>query len=59
MKYKLMVVYERPDGSIFKQHIKTLTEEESVDNALIHRIIKAYTERLGEAYYLIDYYFMY
>ena len=59
MKYKLVAVYERWDGTILKQCIRHLTEQESVDNQLIHRLIQDYSKSLGEGYYLIDYYFGY
>lgn len=59
MNYKLMVVFEREDGSLLKQWIKTFTEEESTDNDKVRRAIRDYKNRLGEGYYLIDYYFMY
>lgn len=59
MKYRLIAVYERWDGTLLKQCIKNLTEEESVDNLLIHRLIQNHSKNLGEGYYLIDYYFGY
>lgn len=59
MKYKLVGVYERSDGTIFRQCIRHLSEDESTDNQLIHRLIQDYSKSLGEDYYLIDYYFGY
>ena len=59
MKYKLVAVYERWDGTLLRQCVRHLTEEESVDNQLIHRLIRDYSKSLGEGYYLIDYYFGY
>ena len=59
MKYKLVAVYERWDGTLLRQCVRHLTEEESVDNQLIHRLIREYSESLGKGYYLIDYYFGY
>ena len=56
MKYRLVAVYERWDGTLLKQCVRYLTEKESVDNQLIHRIIQEYTKELGKGYYLIDYY---
>ena len=58
-KYKLMVVVERADGSLFRQSIKLLTQEEFNDNSLVSRLIQAYKNRLGDDYFIIDYYFGY
>ena len=59
MKYKLVAVYERWDGTILRQCVKILTEEESTDNQLIHRLIQWHINSLGEGYYLVDYYLGY
>lgn len=56
MKWKLIATIERANGSLFRQNVRYLTEEESVDNALINRLLKEYKDSLGEDYFIIDYY---
>ena len=59
MKWKLIAVVERADGSLFRQNIKFITDEESKDNALITKLIREYKYNLGEDYFIIDYYIGY
>ena len=56
MKWKLIVVVERADGTLFRQCVRKITEEESIDNALINRLIRNYKSELGEDYFIVDYY---
>ena len=59
MRYKLMVEVERFDGSLFKQCVRHLTEEEAKDKELIHRLIQNYLKHLGHGYYIVDWYLDY
>ena len=59
MKWKLIAVVERADGSLFRQNVKFITEEESNDNALITKLIREYKYNLGKDYFIIDYYIGY
>jgi len=59
MKWKLIAVVERADGSLFRQNIRYVSEEESNDNALISRLVREYKYNLGEDYFIIDYYIGY
>lgn len=59
MKWKLIAIIERLDGTIFRQCVKTLTEEESTDNSLINNLLKKYKDLLGDDYLIMDYYIGY
>ena len=56
MKWKLIAVVERADGTLFRQNVRYITDEESTDNALISRLIREYKYNLGDDYFIIDYY---
>ena len=56
MKWKLLVTIARSDGTTFQQNIRYLTEEESSDQTLIHRLLKEYKQNLGKGYYIVDWY---
>ena len=56
MKWKLIAIIERLDGTIFRQCVRTLTEDESVDNELINRALSKYKDLLGDDYLIMDYY---
>ena len=57
MLYKLMLVVERADGDAFRQCVARLTPEESNNDELVSKKIKAYKKILGEGYFIIDKYF--
>lgn len=61
MKYKLIAIVERIDnGTILRQNVRYLTEEEFNDNVKVSHILRNYMDMLGRDYYvLIDYYFGY
>ena len=59
MKYKLMVVVERPDGSLFKQCVSHLTPEEANNEETIRHLIRHYIGMLGSDYYVVDRYLDY
>lgn len=56
MKWKLIVTIARSDGTTFQQNIQNLTEEESSDQSLIHRLLKEYKQNLGKGYYIVYWY---
>lgn len=56
MKWKLIAIIERLDGTILRQCVRTLTEDESVDNDLINRALSKYKDLLGDDYLIMDYY---
>ena len=59
MKWKLIAIIERLDGTILRQCVRTLTEEESTDNSLINNLLKKYKDLLGDDYLIMDYYIGY
>lgn len=59
MSYKLYVVVERFDGSLFRQWVCTLTEEQSRSFNEIQVRVKNYMKMLGHGYYCCDYYLEY
>ena len=56
MKYRLMAVFERENGTIFRQNVKYLTEEESFKEEVIMKYIREYKRMLGKDYLLVDWY---
>lgn len=52
MKYLLMALVERYDGSTYTQCITYLTEESKNNKELIERSIKEFKRMLGKDYYL-------
>ena len=59
MKWKLIATIERTNGTLFRQNVRYLTEEESKNKDLIHKLLRNYQNELGEDYFLIDYYIGY
>ena len=59
MKWKLIAIIERLDGTILRQCVRTLTEEESTDNSLINNALSKYKDLLGDDYLIMDYYIGY
>lgn len=59
MKWKLIATIERINGTLFRQNVRYLTEEESKDKDLIHKLLTNYQNELGEDYFLIDYFIGY
>lgn len=57
--YKLYVIVERFDGSLFKQWVCTLTEEQSKDFKEIQLRIRNYMRELGHGYYCCDWFLEY
>lgn len=59
MRYKLYATIERFDGSLFKQWVCTLTEEQANDQNEIHLRLKNYRKLLGHGYWIIDWFLEY
>ena len=57
--YKLYVVVERFDGTLFRQYVCAITEEQSKDITEIHLRIRNYMKYLGHGYYCCDYFLEY
>ena len=56
MKYYLYAVIERADGSLMRQRVRKMNEDNTTTED-IRRILKNYVKMLGTGYYLIDWYF--
>ena len=56
MKYYLYAVIERVDGSLLRQRVRKMNEDDTTTED-IRRILKNYVKMLGTGYYLIDWYF--
>lgn len=56
MKYYLYAVIERDDGSLLRQRVRKMDEDNTTTED-IRRILKNYVKMLGTGYYLIDWYF--
>lgn len=56
MKYRLMAVFERENGTIFYQNVKYVSEEESYNHELMLQLIREYKRMLGKDYLLVDWY---
>ena len=56
MKYYLYAVIERADGSLMRQRVRKMNEDNTTTED-IRRILNNYVKMLGTGYYLIDWYF--
>lgn len=54
LKWNLIAVFERLDGTIFKQRIAKVDEDISPEE--VHKLIKGYKKILGDSYFTIDWY---
>lgn len=59
IKFSIIVIVERPDGSIFRQRIKKVEPEEEKDRSLISKEIRSYKKILGRGYLILDWYIGY